>query len=439
MKLFGYEIRKTINEIKEDVELRSIYDNYDQVNGLGYSLGIPSFKSTMAPSKALTLSAVFRAVNLISDAIASLQLKVYAVDADEYKSEIKGHNLYSLLSFEPNSLMSRFDFFKLIIHAMLLRGNAYIKINRDKDFNVINLEFINPDSVTIQPQDGDLKFAVAGVKGLINNSDMIHIRNFPQLYNHYGMSTISYAFHSLEISYNSENHARNYFKGGANSAALLTSDISLTPQQQQALIKSLKDASNAETGNPNGISIIGGVPGAKVQSLGISPKDSQLLESRQFNVLDIARFFNVNPILLFDVSKSSFNNIENAQLDFLNTTLLPILEKLENEFQRKLILPSERLGIELRFDLSNMLRADMNSQATFCSTLFGMGVVSANQIAKIFNLPKIKGVNGDEHFISTNLQQINNMIVNQNNSIDNKLKGNNNTNNTDNTEDPVPA
>lgn len=414
MKIFGYEIRKTTKELEE---IRSIFDSYDPMYG---SLTFSS-NGGFQQSKALTLSSCYRAVNLIGDAIASLQMKVYDVDNDGFKKEANSNPLYSLLGVEPNSFMSRFNFFKLIISSILLRGNAYVKIQRDKDFNVTSLEFINPDLVNIIVVKGEIKYNISGGKGVVNNADMIHIINFPELNSLYGVSTIRYAANSLEISYNSESHASNWFKGGANASGFMSTTAPLTPKQEQDIINKFKNASNTATGNPNGIVMMGGAGDIKLQTLGISPRDSQLLETRSFNVLDIARFFNVNPILLFDNTKATYNNIENAQLDFLNTTLLPIIEKLENEFARKLILPSQRSLVEIRFDLSNLLRIDSQSKIAYYKGLFELGVVSANDIAKELNLPKIEGINGSEHFISTNLQQLNNLIVNTTNSIDNKL------------------
>lgn len=419
MKILGLEIRNS----KTQLEFRSLYD---LVNGSYNSSMLYGSYSSYSGSKALTLAACYRAVNLISDAIASLQMKLYEVDNEGYKTEATNNILYSILGFEPNINMSRFTFFKLIITAILLRGNAYIKINRDANFNTTSLEFINPDLVIPVMVNKETKYSVNGLKGYINQSDIIHVMNQPQVNTSTGVvegvSTIYYAANSLDLAYNSEAHAAQFFKGGANVAAFLSSAATLTPKQEADLVAKFKSNSNPDTGNPNGIVFMGGAGAITLQTLGISPRDSQLLETRSFNVLDIARFFNVNPILLFDNTKGTYNNIENAQLDFLNTSLLPIIEKLENEFSRKLILPSKRAMLEIRFDLSNLLRADMNSQATYYTSLFSIGVVNANQIAKSLNLPKVVGEGGDRYCISTNLQDSNNLIVNQNNSIDNKLK-----------------
>lgn len=401
MKILGYELVK-------GKEYRSLLN----ANAFALNYG---YGSSYSNSNALTLSAVYRAVNLISDAIASLQMKVYNVDVDGYKSEAVDNSLYNILGIEPNPNMSRYNFFRLIIQSLLLRGNAYIKINRDSNFNILSLEFINPDAVNIYVLNGELKFTISGVKGYINNSDIIHILNFPKPDTLKGASTIEYAYSTLSLSKYSEDHATSWFENGSNIAGIFTTDATITPLQEKALKDKFQN-------NPNGIAFLGNMPNSNFSSLAISPRDSQLLETRQFNVLEIARFFNVNPILLFDTSKATYNNVENAQLDFLNTTLLPQIEKLENEFLRKLILPSQRSKIELRFDLSNLLRADMNSLADYYTKLVGIGVVNSNQVAKALNLPKINGTGGDKHFISTNLQDINNLIVNSNNNIDNKLK-----------------
>jgi HK97 family phage portal protein len=414
MKFFGYELRKS----KKPEERNAYNEYYSSIYG-GISYGT---HSAFAASKALTLSACYRAVNLISDAIASLQLKVYQVDKEGFKTENHQSPLYTILGWEPNPTMSRFNFFKLIITSILLRGNAFIKIYRDDKFAVTGLEILNPDTIVISKINGDIKYMQNGVRGMTNSSDMIHIVNYPQIGSLYGVSTITYAANSLEIAYNSEMHAGNWFKGGANASGFLSTNAPLTPKQEQDLVNKFKNASDPTTGNPNGIVIMGGAGDIQLRTLGVSPRDSQLLESRQFNVLDIARFFNVNPILLFDNTKATYNNIENAQLDFLNTTLLPIIEKLENEFTRKLILPSQRHITELRFDLNNLLRADMNSQADYFTKLFSIGVVNANYVAKSLNLPKNEGDGGSRYYVSTNLQDTNNLIVNQNNSIDNKLK-----------------
>ena len=129
----------------------------------------------------------------------------------------------------------------------------------------------------------------------------------------------------------------------------------------------------------------------------VNPSDAQLLETREFNVIDICRFFGVSPVKAFDLSKSSYSTVEATNLSFLTDTLSPLLEKIELEFERKIYKPSEKESIDVRFDTSRLLRADKQSLANYYSTLFNIGVVSPNEIRREIDLPSIEG--GNNHFV----------------------------------------
>jgi HK97 family phage portal protein len=412
-------------EVKEEVkpveERSSIFDA--NPFGTGYAFG----SGTYNPSNALMLSAVYRAVNLISNGIASLQMKVYDINPQGFKSESLNNTLSNLLGCEPNEFMGRYIFFKELEQYKLMRGNAYVYITRDKKFNPTKLELINPDFVVPLILNGQLKYQLTNLNITADASDVIHIMNYPytdSLNITRGVSTIQYAANSLSVSYYSEKQADNFFKGGANNVGILSTTAALKPEQKEQIINSLKSSSSMDGNSPAGVSLIGGAD-LKFTPFNISPKDAQLLEARQFNVIDIARFFNVSPILLFDLQNTKVSSAENSQLDFLNTTLLSEIELLENEFTRKLLLPSQRNRMELRFDFSNILRADNQSRAGYYQTLSQIGVMSPNDIAKELNLPEVKG--GDVHTIPVNVMDIENIIYNQPKTlaeapIDNKTK-----------------
>ena len=133
------------------------------------------------------------------------------------------------------------------------------------------------------------------------------------------------------------------------------------------------------------------------QPITVNPSDAQLLETREFNVIDICRFFGVSPVKAFDLSKSSYSTVEATQLAFLTDTLAPLLEKIELEFERKLYKPSERENIEVRFNTEVLLRADKASLASYYNTLFQIGVITPNEIRKVLDLPAIE--NGDKSFV----------------------------------------
>ena len=136
----------------------------------------------------------------------------------------------------------------------------------------------------------------------------------------------------------------------------------------------------------------------------VNPTDAQLLETRQFNVIDICRFFGVSPVKAFDLTNSSYSTVEATNLSFLTDTLSPLLEKIELEFERKIYKPSEKDSIDVRFDTARLLRADKQSLANYYNTLFNIGVVSANDIRKELDLYAVEG--GDTHFVQCNLTNI---------------------------------
>ena len=142
----------------------------------------------------------------------------------------------------------------------------------------------------------------------------------------------------------------------------------------------------------------------------IGPVDAQLLETRQFNVIDICRFFGVSPVKAFDLTNSSYSTVEATQLAFLTDTLAPLLEKIELEFERKLYKPSERRNIEVKFDTSALLRADKTSLAEYYNKLFQIGAVTVNEIRKALDLPAID--NGDKSFVQVGTyRHLNNVLI----------------------------
>lgn len=356
-------------------------------------------------NKAMLLSTVYRCVDVISDALAQLPLEPYYINKDGYKEKFVKHPSYYLLNKEPNNKMSRFTFIKTLVVSVLLKGNGYAYIERDDKGDAVALHYLQPDMVTIQETKGGLKYSVVGIKGLVESCNMIHILNFS--YDGItGISTLTHARQTLGLATDSESHASGFFKGGANLAGILKVQSSLTSKQKTDLKTSWQTAFSPSTGTPNGVAVLEG--NMDFQPITVNPSDAQLLETRQFNVIDICRFFGVSPVKAFDLSKSSYSTVEATQLAFLTDTIAPLLEKFELEFERKLYKPSERNNIEVRFDTSVLLRADKTSLASYYNTLFQIGAVSINEIRKILDLPSVE--NGDNHFVQVNIQTIENAI-----------------------------
>lgn len=355
-------------------------------------------------SKAMLLSTVYRCVEVISDSIAQLPIEIYKIDKLGYKTKYIEHSAYNLLSREPNNKMTRFTFMKTMVASMILKGNAYAYIERDSQGNALALHYIPSDLVTIiKPQSlkDNTVYNITGIANAIESCNMIHLLNFS--YDGIeGISTLRHAKGTLGLTADSEAHAQGFFRGGANLAGVLKVQSTLTDKQKVALKDSWQTAFSPTTGTPNGIAVLEG--NMEFQPITVNPTDAQLLETRQFNVIDICRFFGVSPVKAFDLSKSSYSTVEATELAFLTDTLSPLLEKIELEFERKLFKPSEKSNIDVRFNTASLLRADKQSLANYYNTLFQIGVISPNEIRRELDMPYIN--NGDETFVQVNVQTL---------------------------------
>jgi HK97 family phage portal protein len=318
------------------------------------------------------------------------------MDSQGYKIKFTSHPTYKLLNKEPNPRMTRFDFIKVMIVSTLLKGNGYAYIERDNKGDAIGLHFIPAELVTIiRPKNlkESVSYSIAGL-GTVESCNMIHIKNFS--YDGIeGVSTLRHARNTLGLSTDAEAHAAGFFKGGANLAGILKTTTNLNSQQKNELKRSWQMAFSPATGTPNGVAVLEG--NLSFEPITVNPTDAQLLETRQFNVVDICRFFGVSPVKAFDLTKSSYSTVEATNLSFLTETLSPLLEKIELEFERKLYKPSEKDSIDVRFDTATLLRADKQSLANYYQTLFNIGVVSPNDIRKQLDMEAIEG--GDNTFV----------------------------------------
>lgn len=401
-KVFGVENRK---QTIDDIEGRSRIGGFGALyfgGGGGYT-----------QEKAMLLSAVYRCVEVISDSVAQLPLEPYLIDGNGYKIKYVQHPTYNILNVEPNKRMSRFTFIKLLVSSYLLKGNAYAYIERVGN-SVKALHFIPSEYVTIVPPmhiNEPVKYSVAGINNEVLAKDIIHILNFS--YDGVnGISTLAHARHTLGLATDAEDHARGFFGGGCNIGGILKAHTPLTDKQKQELKTSWQAAFSPNTGTPNGVAIL--EANLDYSPVSINPADSQLIETRQFEVIDICRFFGVSPVKCFDLSKSSYNTVEATNLSFLTDTLQPILTKIEQEFERKLFDDTEKKQIDIRFDTAKILRADKSALASYYQTLFNIGVASVNDIRKELDMTPVE--DGDTHFIQSNLLSIkaakNNMPAN---------------------------
>lgn len=352
----------------------------DFVKGLGLKAFVDgSFRESM------TLSGVFAAVELISNSLAQLPIYVKTL-SDNKRSIIPEHPIYHLFD---NSLLTKYVFIKQIVSDMLLYGNGFGYIVRAADGTPLQLIYCPKGSVTIDYDEARQKLfyrCESLRRGKIEPIDMIHlIKNSKNGID--GIGVLSYANNTLKLAKLTESAASDYFGSGCHVAGILSTDSPrLTKDQREAIRQSWNDAHGSTAGT--GMAVL--EAGMKYQPVSSNSRDAQMIESRLYNLQDIARFFNINPVLLGDLSHSSYSTIEASLLEFVIHTLAPYITLMQEEFTRKLIKPSEK-GLYVDFDENAILKSDKSSQATYLSTLVSNGIMTPNEARQQLGLNAIDG------------------------------------------------
>jgi len=343
---------------------------------------------------AMNISAVFAAVNLISNTLAMLPVKVLVTDTDG-KNELENHPLNLVFgNCDNDNLLSRFTLIKLIVQSVILKGNAFCYIYRAQDGTVLGLRFLEASDVVIYyNKQKDLLYYDCPIvsKKHIEPINMLHfiLHTYDGIN---GLSVLSFANRTLNITNASENSAKYFFENGMNVNGLLKVNTPINQKQKDEIRQSWNQA---YSGSGGGLAIINA--NMEYQQLQLSPEDSQLLASRQFNVADIARFFNINPLLLGGESSATYSSLEMLQNAFLVHTLQPYISMIECELNRKLLKPSES-NLNIILETNDLMRIDKQSQANYYGSMVKNGILTLNEVRKELGYNSI-GESGDKNFI----------------------------------------
>jgi HK97 family phage portal protein len=389
------------NILRRKPEKRGIIDDYNSFFGLNFGTSSTAISTALQ----MQLSAVYRCVEVISDSMAAMPIDIMRFSDNMGWSVDRGHKANYMLNIEPNPSMSRFTFIKTLVAKMLLDGNGFAKITRDKSGNPLRVDLITEQVTIYRRDDGTLfykiKFADDRDDEIVDGTAMLHTPNF-SYDGLVGVSTLTHAALSTGIAYASEKQARGFFSGGANLSGILKVDGRLDKTKAQSLKDAWKEAFDTDDGDPGGIAVI--ESGTDFQATRVNPKEAQMLESRQFSVVEICRFFGVSPTKAFDTNAASYNSVEAGQLAFLTDTIQPIVSKIECELNRKLFRPSERASLRVRFDTNELLRTDSDSQANYMMKMFQIGAYTSNEIRERIGNQRVEG--GDTPYIQVNMQPL---------------------------------
>ena len=353
---------------------------------------------------AMQMTAVYSCVRILAEAVAGLPLNLYHYLPDGGKEKSYEHPLYRLLHDEPNPEMSSFVFRETLMTHLLLWGNAYAQIIRNGKGEVVALYPLMPNRMTVdRDENGQLYYSynrssdeapmMKGSTVILKPSDVLHIPGlgFDGLV---GYSPIAMAKNAIGMAIACEEYGAKFFANGAAPGGVLEHPGTIKDPQR---VREAWQSQFGGSGNSNKIAVL--EEGMKYTPIGISPEQAQFLETRKFQINEIARIFRVPPHMVGDLEKSSFSNIEQQSLEFVKYTLDPWVIRWEQSIMRSLLSLEEKTQYFVKFNLEGLLRGDYQSRMTGYATARQNGWMSANDIRELENLDRIPTKDGGDLYL----------------------------------------
>lgn len=373
--------------------------------GSAYSffMGGTSSGKRVNERSAMQMTAVYSCVRILSEAVASLPLHVYRY-TDTGTEKATDHPLYTILHDEPNPEMTSFVFRETLMTHLLLWGNAYAQIIRNGKGEVIALYPLMPDRMSVdRDENGQLyyEYLVSSDDAPVNKksivrlspSDVLHIPGlgFDGLV---GYSPIAMAKNAIGLAIATEEYGSKFFANGAAPSGVLEHPGTIKDPNR---IRESWQQTFGGSQNSGKIAVL--EEGMKYTPISISPEQAQFLETRKFQINEIARIFRVPPHMVGDLEKSSFSNIEQQSLEFVKYTLDPWVSRWEQSIVRTLLTPEEKKKYYVKFNVDGLLRGDYQSRMNGYAIGRQNGWMSANDIRELENLDRIPAEEGGDLYL----------------------------------------
>jgi phage portal protein, HK97 family len=361
---------------------------------------------------ALQTTAVYACVRILAEAIASLPIHVYK-HTDEGKEQDVNHQLYYLLHDEPNPDMTSFVFRETLMSHLLIWGNAYAQIIRDGRGQVLALYPLLPDRVSVKRDDkGELYYVYQRSEEgnpnfkdkdniILKKCEVLHVPGlgFDGLI---GYSPIAMAKNAVGMTLATEEYGASFFANGANPGGVLEHPGIL---KDPSKVRESWNQVYQGTNNSHKVAVL--EEGMSYKTIGIPPNEAQFLETRKFQINEIARLYRIPPHMVGDLEKSSFSNIEQQSLEFVKYTLDPWVVRFEQAFQKALLLPDEKKTYFIKFNVDGLLRGDYQSRMNGYAIGRQNGWLSTNDIRHLEDMnPLSKEEGGDLYLVNGNMTKL---------------------------------
>lgn len=369
-----------------------------------YLFGPSTSGKTVNEFTAMQTTAVYACVRILAETLAALPLQLYRFTPTG-KERVYDHPLYHILHDEPNPEMTSFIFRETLMSHLLIWGNAYAQIIRDGLGRVVCLYPLRPDKMQVARDAGGTIFYLytktsdenPNVKPYgqvpLKKEEVLHIPGlgFDGLV---GYSPIAMARNAVGMTMACEEYGASFFANGASPSGVL---------EHPGVLKDpgkVRDSWNAVyRGSNNAHKVAVLEEGMKYQQIGIPPEEAQFLETRKFQLDEIARLYRIPPHMIGDLDKSSFNNIEQQSMEFVKYTLDPWVVRWEQAMQRSLLLPEEKKKYFLRFNVNGLMRGDYESRMTGYSIGRQNGWLSANDIREMEDMNPVPAEEGGDLYL----------------------------------------
>ena len=355
----------------------------------------------VSPTTALTFSAVWAAMRLLSESISTLPVGVFRKENNGDNVEVDS-DLSFLVKYQPNSYQNKITFYEKIIMDMLSDGNSYVQIVRNRNGRVLELLPLKYGDVNTYTLDNKLYYSNDDSGETFGSEDILHFKMITGPDGITGLSPIEQCKNAIGWGMDVQTYSSTFFRNGGKLSGILESDRALSEQA----IDRLRNSFNKNYGTLSGSNQTAVLEeGLKYKSISVTPDQAQFLASRQFSIQEVARIFGLPPHLLKDLSASSFNNIEMQSQEFVSYSLMPYISKIELEMSLKLFRRNN-IGREyIKFNVNGLLRGNVKDRADYYKTAITNGWMTVNEVREKEDLNKVD--DGDSNYIQMNMTTIN--------------------------------
>lgn len=371
----------------------------DIINMFGFTKS--NSGQTVDSKSVLGLSAVWRALTILSDSIASLPIEVVQKTAENTTIPAIKHPVTRLLTISPSPLFTPYTWIHTMVAHAALMGNAYAIIKRERVTKYPKeILVVEPHRVTAHIMDGDkLVYKVDGINKTYKAADIIHFGglSFTGLA---GINVLESLSDNFGLALANQEYLAKFFADGATLSGVIKHPGRLDDNAMLRLRRSW-DSSYGGSSNSGKTAIL--EQGMDYEATGLSPQQAAAGETKKLTIADISRIFGVPQFLLEDLDRATFNNIEHLSLLFIKHTIRPWCKRIEAELNRKLFPLDEQGEYIARFDLDDLYMSDLDSRGKYIETMMKWGVLSRDEIRAREKYNPIADGSGAKYFVPMNM------------------------------------